>query len=190
MSDSSLTRRSLLTSSTFLAAGIGLTSRSVEAQTMTGVARQEFAVYDPENPGFEYEVTRTVEEWKEHLGHDEIKYGVMRQAKTERPKSTDMWKEAHNGDYHCAGCDLPLYEGRWFQPLDKGWVFFHHAKVNSVLFGLDGPVPQYGQVGMALNEQNAIAEVHCRQCGSHIGHHLKVSGMFLHCINGNALTLA
>ena len=97
---------------------------------------------------------------------------------------------AHNGYYVCFGSELPVYEGRWYQPLDIGWVFFHHAKPNNVLFALDGPVPEYGQAGMVLVEENAVSEVHCRRCGSHLGHHLKVSGMFLHCINGTVLKLA
>ena len=194
MTDRTLTRRSLLASTTLLATGLGLASRSVTAESVDDTSELElsddFAVYIPEESDFPYEIVRTRDEWREYFNHDENTYNIMRLARTETPKSTELWKEAHNGDYLCRGCDLPLYEGRWFQPLDKGWVFFHHAKPNTVLFALDGPVPQYGQAGMALDEKNAISEVHCRRCGCHVGHHLKVSGMFLHCINGTALTLA
>ncbi len=195
MTSRTLTRRTLLTSTALLATSLGLASRPSNAESTTeasmiDTSEPEFAIYIPEESDFPYEVVRTREEWREYLDNDEHSYNIMRLARTEKPKSTELWKEAHDGDYHCRGCDLPLYEGRWFQPLDKGWVFFHHAKPNSVLFALDGPVPQYGQSGMALDEKNAIAEVHCRRCGSHVGHHLKVSGMFLHCINGTALNLA
>jgi len=59
-------------------------------------------------------------------------------------------------------------------------VFFFHAVPDAVLFGIDGKVPEYG----AMAPGTAIAEVHCRRCGSHLGHHLKVSGEVVHCING------
>ena len=195
MTSRTMTRRSLLTSSTAVAVGAGLASRPLLAQSTaeTAMADQsfnDFAVYIPEESDFPYEITRTRDEWRAHLDNDEKLYGVMRLARTETPKTSELWKEAHDGEYNCRGCDLPIYEGRWFQPLNKGWVFFHHAKPNTVMFALDGPVPQYGQQGMALDEDNALSEVHCRRCGSHLGHHLKVSGMFLHCINGTALTLA
>lgn len=195
MTSRALTRRTLLTSTTMLAASVGLASRQSNAESVADTADSEesfndFAVYIPEESDYPYEIQRTRDEWRAYLDNDENLYGVMRLARTETPKTTDLWREAHNGDYLCRGCDLPLYEGRWFQRLNKGWVFFHHAKPNTVLFALDGPVPQYGQAGMALDEKNAISEVHCRRCGSHVGHHLKVSGMFLHCINGTALKLA
>lgn len=190
-----LTRRTLLASTTLFATGLGLGARTTLAESTPEAPAidptdPDFVVYIPEESEYPYEVVRTRDEWRSFFDNDENAYNIMRLARTERPKTTDMWREAHNGDYHCRGCDLPLYEGRWFQPLNKGWVFFHHAKPNSVLFALDGPVPQYGQAGMALDEENALAEIHCRRCGSHVGHHLKVSGMFLHCINGTALTLA
>lgn len=195
MTSGNLTRRSVLTSTTLLAASVGLASRQLHAESVADTSESDpsyndFAIYIPEESDFPYEIQRTREEWRAHLDNDENLYGVMRLARTEKPRTTDLWKEAHDGEYHCRGCGLPIYEGRWFQKLNKGWVFFHHAKPNTVLFALDGPVPQYGQQGMALDEDNALSEVHCRRCGSHLGHHLKVSGMFLHCINGTALTLA
>lgn len=190
MTESTMTRRSLLASSTLLATGFGLGARPSLAQS--GDAEPEFVVYVPEESDFPYEVTRTKEEWMEHLDNDEEAYSILRQAWTEKRKTTDLWKEAHDGDYLCRGCDLPVYHGRWFHPLDKGWVFFHHAEPHSVMFAIDGPVPQYGQAGMAVDEENALTEIHCRRCGSHLGHHLKVPGtdFYLHCINGTSLKLA
>lgn len=191
MSESNITRRNLLASSTLLATGLGLGAQSSLAQSSDSVD-PEFVVYVPEDSDYPYEITRTKDEWMEHFDGDEGAYSIMRQAWTETRKTTELWKEAHDGDYHCRGCELPVYEGRWFHPLDKGWVFFHHAKPHSVMFAIDGPVPQYGQAGMAPNEDNALTEIHCRRCGSHLGHHLNVPGtdIFLHCINGTSLKLA
>lgn len=188
MTRSILTRRTLLTSTTLLAAGVGIASRPTSAQSIDVGGDPSLYAYNPENSDFQFEVTRTEEEWRAHLDNDELAYGILRQAKTETPRTTDLWLAPHEAGYLCRGCDLPLYEARWFERLDKGWVFFHHAHTHSVLFGIDGPVAEYGQAGM-LDEDNVVSEVHCRRCGSHIGHHLKVSGMFLHCINGTALKL-
>ncbi|MDA8586885.1 peptide-methionine (R)-S-oxide reductase [Rhodobacteraceae bacterium] len=195
MTQTNISRRTLLTSTTFVAASLELSTRPLHANASTDTAPvgpndENFSVYIPEESSFPYEVQRSKEEWKAHFDDDEEAYNVMRLARTEKRKTTDLWKEAHDGDYNCRGCDLPLYEGRWFQPLDKGWVFFHQAKPHSVMLALDGPVPQYGQKDAQLDEDNALTEIHCRRCGSHVGHQLEVSGMFLHCINGTALTLA
>ncbi|MEM8850691.1 MAG: peptide-methionine (R)-S-oxide reductase [Pseudomonadota bacterium] len=184
MTGTKLTRRALLASAATMAAGAAL-----KAQETVQIGNQTIAVYVPETSTFPYEIQRTEAEWRDHLDGDEEAYRILRGGKTEVPKTTDLWREAHDGQYLCRGCDLPIYEGQWFQPLDKGWVFFHHAIPNAVMFGLDGPVPEYGQAGM-LSQTNAMAEIHCRQCGSHIGHHIPVEGMQLHCLNGTALKLA
>ena len=184
MTDTTLTRRALLASAATVAVVPAL--RAQEAVT---IGDETIAVYVPETSDFPYEVQRSEEEWRALLDGDDEVYGILRQGKTEWPKTTELWKEAHDGDYLCRGCDMPLYQGTWFQPLDKGWVFFHHANPNAVMFALDGPVPQYGQAGMT-EEKVTLAEVHCRRCGSHIGHHLSVQGMFLHCLNGTSLKTA
>ena len=191
MSRSMMTRRTVLASTTLLAAGVGVTAKAIAQGTeVAGTSRGEaLFAYVPEESDFPFEIQRTPEEWREHLEHDEEAYRILRQGGTETPKSTDLWLSSHDAGYKCRGCDLPVYEARWYQPLDKGWVFFHHAIIHSVLLGIDGPVAEYGQAGM-LDETSVVSEVHCRRCGSHLGHHLKVSGMYLHCINGNALTLA
>ncbi len=186
---SALTRRNFLTSTTFLATGLSLVSQPADAQSTPDAGDDTLVAYNPAESDFPYEITRTEAEWREHLDNDDFAYEILRNGKTETPKTTDLWFIPHNDGYLCRGCDLPLFDVRWFQFLEKGWVFFHHAVTNSVLFGIDGPVPQYGQAGM-LNDSNVVAEVHCRRCGSHVGHHLKVSGMYLFCINGTALNLA
>ena len=183
-----MTRRNLLASTAVVAAGIGYSSRPSTAQSVPADDDGLFA-YKPNESDFPFEVVRTEAEWREHLDNDDLAYEVLRLGETETPKTTDLWLVPHEAGYMCRGCDLPLYEARWFQFLDKGWVFFHHAVAHSVMFGIDGPVAEYGQAGM-LDENNVVSEVHCRRCGSHIGHHLKVSGMILHCINGTALKLA
>lgn len=74
------------------------------------LARQvAFVKYVPETSSFPYEISRTEAKWRAFLGDDDI-YGILRLANTEWPKTTDLWKEAHDAGYLCRGCDLPLYE--------------------------------------------------------------------------------
>ena len=70
---------------------------------------------------FQFEITRTEQEWRERLGG--IEYAILRDGRTEPPKSSPLWEETRPGDYHCKGCDLHVYEGTWKVVLDKGWVF-------------------------------------------------------------------
>lgn len=140
------------------------------------------ALAQTEGEGMVYEVTRTEQEWLDHL--DPVTYFIMRKGGTEKPKSSPLWMEFRDGTYHCKGCDLTLYEHRWKIILDIGWVFFDHAVPDAVLMGIDGPVEEYGQMA---DSEKTVTEVHCRRCGSHLGHYLIIQGVMTHCINGAAL---
>jgi peptide-methionine (R)-S-oxide reductase len=146
---------------------------------VTGAAKARVAAGTSSD--FVYEITKTDEEWRAQLGDDD--FAILREGFTEKPKSSPLWLEVQPGMYHCKGCDLPAYDGQWKVLLDKGWVFFYHAVPDAVLFGIDGKVPEYG----AMSPGTAISEVHCRRCGSHLGHHLQVAGEVVHCINGASL---
>ena len=45
---------------------------------------------------FDYEVTRTDDEWRALLGDD---YAILREGKTELPRSSPLWAEAREGTY-------------------------------------------------------------------------------------------
>lgn len=135
--------------------------------------------------GFAYEVTRTDAEWRAILDADT--YAVLRQGATEEPKTNPNWNEARAGSYACRGCDLPLYESAWKVEVDKGWAFFRHSVPNAVLTDIDWPQeagmnPDYGRM--------TVVEVHCRRCGSHLGHIVRIDAQVLHCINGTSLSFA
>jgi peptide-methionine (R)-S-oxide reductase len=131
---------------------------------------------------FSYEINRTDDDWRARLAGDE--YAILREGYTEQPKSSPLWQETRDGTYHCKGCDLPTFDAKWKRELTKGWVFFFHAEPNSVLTDIDGATPEYG----AMAEGNeALTEIHCRRCGSHLGHLLVVEKKMTHCINGAAL---
>ena len=129
-----------------------------------------------------YEVRHTEAQWRARL--TDVEYQILRTGRTEQPKSSPFWNSTAKGRYRCKGCDLTNYDARWKVVLDKGWVFFRHSEPSTVLTGIEGPVPEYGAPDA---EFGAFIEVHCRRCGSHLGHLLQMEDKLLHCINGASL---
>lgn len=134
---------------------------------------------------FVYEVNRTEEEWRAILSDHE--YAILREGETEAQKTSPLWNETRKGHYACKGCDLTIYQGNWKTVIEKGWAFFRHSEPDTVLTGIDGEIDEYGDMA---NSNGATIEVHCRRCGSHMGHILFVLVALeqLHCINGTSLT--
>jgi len=129
---------------------------------------------------YDYEITRTERDWRALLGDD---YGILREGKTEKPKSSPLWTEAREGHYDCKGCGLEQYRSNAKVNLTKGWVFFTAGEPNAQLMSQDG------RAEMSDNPDafDIFIEVHCRRCASHMGHILMVEGKALHCINGASL---
>lgn len=169
----SITRRNMLAASGGAALSIGA---STTASSAAEPQLQESAYKD-------YEITRTEEEWRAQL--TDFEYEILRNGKTEKPKSHPLWNDFTKGSFHCKGCELKAYDGRWRSDTDKGWVFFFHAETDAVMLGIDGVVAEYGQMssGYAAN-----IEVHCRRCASHLGHIVYVDHLIQHCMNGTALS--
>ncbi len=143
-------------------------------------AKAETQANSPDD-GFKFEVRRTEEEWRAILTPEE--YHIMREGGTEKFNESPYHAEMPEGTYACKGCNLTLYSSKWKKVVDMGFVFFKHAEPNSVLTGLDIFNPY-----MKKKEPDALTEVHCRRCGSHMGHILIVTkGNMLHCINGTSL---
>lgn len=103
-----------------------------------------------------YPVTRSDEEWRTMLTPEQ--YEVMRQHGTERPGSCALLHEKRAGTFHCAGCDQPLFESKLKFESGTGWPSFNE------------PLPD--SVGMSKDTSFGMTrvEVHCSQCGSHLGH--------------------
>jgi len=123
-----------------------------------------------------FEVTRSDAQWRERL--TALQYKVMRHEGTERAGSSPLDKNYAAGTYHCRGCDLPLYPSDTKFDSGTGWPSFWQA--------LKGAVE--------TKEDNSFfskrTEVHCRRCGSHLGHIFedgpKPTGK-RHCLNGVSL---
>lgn len=174
-------RRRFLKGTAIATAGLTMT-RSASADVPAG------------QDGFPYEVTKTDDEWRAQLGdHD---FGILREGKTEVEWSSPLTKDKRAGRFDCKGCDLPLYHSRFRAFPDKGWMFFRMAEPNSILTGIDGPDGALVDPNLdtLLAETPSLAdlfsnEVHCRRCGSHLGHFYRIGDQVLHCLDGSSLTL-
>ena len=107
-------------------------------------------------PAETFEVTKTPAEWRKLLPPE--RYAVLREEKTERPRSSPLNAEHRQGTYACAGCRLPLYRSQAKFESGTGWPSFTAPIPNAVRTRPDG---------FAVF---ARTEVHCRRCGGHLGH--------------------
>ena len=144
--------------------------------------------------GFSYEVTKTDAEWRAQLGDQGFE--IMRLGKTEPQHSSPLWDDRRTGRFDCKACALPVFHSRYRVFPDKGWLFYRVAEPNSVLTGIDGPEgatmdPNLDDLLVKTPGLGELFsnEVHCRRCGSHLGHIFLISGQILHCINGASLDL-
>ncbi|WP_458792463.1 peptide-methionine (R)-S-oxide reductase MsrB [Yoonia sp. MH D7] len=123
-----------------------------------------------------FEITRTDAEWKAML--TDLEYQVMREESTERAGSSPLDKIYSAGTYQCRGCDLPLYDAATKYDSGTGWPSFYQSLPSSVGTKDDRSL------------FSVRTEVHCRRCGSHLGHIFddgpEPTGK-RHCLNGASL---
>lgn len=123
-----------------------------------------------------FEVTRSDADWRGRL--TSLQYEVMRKEGTERAGSSPLDKNYAAGTYQCRGCDLPLYPSKTKFDSGTGWPSFWK--------------PLKGAVGTMPDNTlfTKRTEVHCRRCGSHLGHIFDDGPAPTgerHCLNGVSL---
>ena len=143
---------------------------------MGGTAVAVTSMGDASSASGNFEVTRTEAEWRSML--TDLQYKVMRQEGTEPAGSSPLDKQYSEGTYHCRGCDLALYPSDTKYDSGTGWPSFYRPLDNAVETKRDFKLiyPR--------------TEVHCRRCGSHLGHIFndgpEPTGK-RHCLNGVSL---
>ncbi|MDF0600112.1 peptide-methionine (R)-S-oxide reductase MsrB [Psychromarinibacter sp. C21-152] len=122
-------------------------------------------------------VQRTEEEWRAML--TEAEYEVLREEGTEPAFSSPLNDETRAGTFHCKGCDLPVYPSGTKFKSGTGWPSFW------------APIEDAVRTKPDRKLFVTRTEVHCRRCGSHLGHIFddgpEPTGK-RHCLNGIALT--
>jgi peptide-methionine (R)-S-oxide reductase len=106
--------------------------------------------------GETFEVTKTDEEWRKLLTAEQ--FYVLREHGTERAGTSPLNREKRKGQFHCSGCDLPLFDSATKYESGTGWPSFWKPLEDAV----------------RTREDRAFfmvrTEVHCRRCGGHLGH--------------------
>ncbi len=103
-----------------------------------------------------YAVTRSDAEWRQILTPEQ--YRVMRSHGTEPPGSCALLAEKRHGRFSCAGCGQSLFESKGKFESGTGWPSFNDPIEGAVETSADRTL------GMVRTE------VHCANCGSHLGH--------------------
>jgi len=123
-----------------------------------------------------FAVTRSEERWRMLL--TDAEYQVMREMGTEQPYSSPLNAENRAGTYLCKGCALPVYASDTKFESGTGWPSFTEALPDAV----------------GTQDDDTLfatrTEVHCRRCGSHLGHIFDDGPPPIgkrHCLNGLAL---
>ena len=99
---------------------------------------------------------KSKDEWKKLL--DPQAYAVLFEEATERPESSPLNHETHDGTFICAACFLPLFESRMKFDSGTGWPSFFES------------IP--GRLGTQVDFRIILprTEYHCIRCSGHQGH--------------------
>lgn len=122
-------------------------------------------------------IEKTDAEWRRTLTPEQ--YDIMRRHGTEPPGTSPLDREHGDGTFRCAGCGTPLFSSEHKYDSGSGWPSFFRPLADAVDTSTD------------FKLLYPRTEVHCAQCGGHLGHVFKdgpaPTGL-RYCINGTALT--
>ena len=103
------------------------------------------------------EIKRTDPEWREVLTEEQ--FHVCREKGTEPAFTGAFWDSKASGTYRCVACGEPLFSSQTKYDSGTGWPsFFQPLSSEAVATETDRTL------------RMERTEVHCRRCGSHLGH--------------------
>lgn len=102
-------------------------------------------------------VERSEAEWRAQLTPEQ--YAVCREKGTERAFTGRYWDHHADGTYTCVACGEPLFRSETKFESGTGWPSFFEPMAKDAV---------------ETEADNSLfmrrTEVHCRACGSHLGH--------------------
>lgn len=123
-------------------------------------------------------IFKTEDEWKKILTPEQ--FHVLREKGTEESFSCAWNKNLGRGVFHCAACDLPLFESHTKFESGSGWPSFFDPINNENIEEIED-----------RSHGTTRTEVRCARCGSHMGHVFNDAPETLtgkrYCINSIAL---
>jgi len=96
------------------------------------------------------------DEWKKKLSPEQ--YDVLREEGTERPFTSPLNNEHHEGIFVCAGCGLELFPSNYKFDSGTGWPSFYDT------------IPGHVETKTDHKLFMERTEYHCARCGGHQGH--------------------
>ncbi|MBB6523282.1 peptide-methionine (R)-S-oxide reductase MsrB [Pseudoteredinibacter isoporae] len=97
------------------------------------------------------------EYWRDKLSADE--FHVCREQGTERAFTGEYWNHKDDGSYLCRCCGEALFESEAKYDSGCGWPSFTQPSERMAV-----------EEQMDRSHGMVRTEVHCRKCGSHLGH--------------------
>ncbi len=128
--------------------------------------------------GADFPFKLTEAQWREKLG--DADYAILRGGENETSGTSPLLKERRKGTYLCRGCGQPLFSSN-AKVMANDWPTFR-APLNMKV------IRTSADFGILLPR----TEVHCANCGSHLGYKFMVDGQgaenWRYPINGVSLT--
>jgi peptide-methionine (R)-S-oxide reductase len=124
----------------------------------SGPAGEARPTLPPPTPDARGKVVLGKAEWRARLTPEQ--YHILREAGTERAFTGDYWKTTGKpGVYHCAGCDLALFDAATKFDSGTGWPSFYRPVAPDRV--IDRPDHSHGMTR---------TENICARCDGHLGH--------------------
>ena len=101
-------------------------------------------------------INKTEEQWKNDLTDQE--FYVLREKGTDRPSEGGLTSHFEKGTYHCAACNMQLFESNSKFQSHCGWPSFDDAIEGTVNYVRD------------ITHGMIRTEIICAACDGHLGH--------------------